>query len=273
MIMQLGLGSYACAWAIGIAGYEPPEKPLDVFGLVRFANELGLKRVQIADNLPLHMLSTGERAALRRDAEAHGIAIEAGTRGIHNDHLQQYIAIAREMGSSLLRVVVDTPQHHPEPTEIIGLIKAALPALEAAGVVLAVENHDRFKARTLADMMATLNSPQVGICLDTVNSFGALEGPEVVVTALGPYVVNLHLKEFIVKRLDHNMGFALTGMPAGEGMLNIPWLLEMLHGYGCSFNAILELWPEPEATMAATVAKEQAWAAQSVRYLRSLITE
>jgi hypothetical protein len=38
-------------------------------------------------------------------------------------------------------------------------------------------------------------------------------------------------------------------------------------------NAILELWPPPEADVAATAVKEEAWAAMSVRYLRQLIPD
>ena len=67
-----------------------------------------------------------------------------------------------------------------------------------AGVVIAIENHDRLKAKQLAVIAAALPAT-VGICLDTVNSMGALEGPEVVVeTRSRPDTENLHLKDFAV---------------------------------------------------------------------------
>jgi 3-oxoisoapionate decarboxylase len=270
---RLGLGSYACAWAIGVPGYEPPEAPMDAFGLLRFADELGLKLIQIADNLPLHEVSEAKRYALRDEARHRGISIEVGTRGILPDVLHPYIEIARFFESPILRVVVDTKDHHPSPEEVVSLVRAALPALEAAGITLAIENHDRFKARTLAKIVAELHHPNVGICLDTVNSFGSLEGPEAVLDAVGRYVVNLHVKEFTIRRVPHNMGFIVTGMPAGQGMLDVPWLLQTLKNCGRSFNAIIELWPSPEATMRETVAKELDWARQSAAYLRTLIQE
>ena len=189
------------------------------------------------------------------------------------EHLRQYIDIAQEFESPILRVVVDTATHHPTPDEIIALIRSALPELTRAGITLAIENHDRFKVATLAGILETIDHPNVGICLDTVNSFGALEGPDLVVATLGPYVANLHVKEFIVRRLRHNMGFEVTGVPAGQGMLDIVWLLETLHGFGREFNAIIELWPEPEATMSATIAKENDWVRQSAVYLRTLIKD
>lgn len=270
---RLGLGTYAVAWAIGVPGYEQPEKPMDAFEFVRFADELGLKLVQIADNLPLDTLNETERQRLRDDADARGIAVEVGTRGISTDHLRHYLGIARFFRSPILRVVVDTKTHHPSPEDVVSLVRAVLPELESAGITLAIENHDRFKARTLAGIIEAINSPNVGVCLDTVNSFGSLEGPEVVLATLGRHVVNLHVKEFIVRRLGHNMGFEVTGMPAGQGMLDVPWLLKTLDEYGRTYNAIIELWPAPEATMQATVDKELAWVRQSVTYLRTIIPE
>src|SRR5215213_2972456 len=105
---RLGLGSYACAWAIGVAGYEAPETPMDAFGLVRFAAELGLKLVQIADNLPLEALSEAQRQRLRDEAERHNVAVEVGTRGIQTELLRRYIDMAGYFSSPILRVVVDS---------------------------------------------------------------------------------------------------------------------------------------------------------------------
>jgi sugar phosphate isomerase/epimerase len=148
-----------------------------------------------------------------------------------------------------------------------------MPEFERAGVCLAIENHDRFKAKTLAGIVQRVNSQHVGICLDTVNSFGALEGPEVVLRALGPLVVNLHVKDFTIFRATHMMGFSVEGRPAGQGQLNIPWLLGQLRQLGLDPNAILELWTSPEDTLSATISKEHAWAVASVQYLRELIAD
>lgn len=267
----LGLGSYGVGWAIGVAGYQPPAAPLDAVGLVRLTDSLGLKLAQIGDNLPLHPLDAAARRTLRDEAQRRGIALEVGTRGIETAHLTQYVEIAAYFGSPILRVVVDTQEHHPPPEAVVTLVLAALPALEAAGITLAIENHDRFKVRTLAGIIDQIDHPLVGICLDTVNSFGSAEGPEAVVKALGRYVVNLHVKEFVVQRASHNMGFTVTGAPAGQGLLDVPWLLAALKGEGRQFNAIIETWAAPETTMAETIAKERAWVEQSVRYLRALI--
>jgi sugar phosphate isomerase/epimerase len=148
-----------------------------------------------------------------------------------------------------------------------------IPKFERAGVTLAIENHDRFKAGELAAIIDRIGSDNAGICLDTVNSFGALEGPEVVLDALGTKVVNLHVKDFEIFRANHNMGFVIEGRLAGQGMLNLPWLLGELRVLRRDPNAILELWTPPEATLAQTISKEAAWAEESIAYLRKLIPD
>jgi sugar phosphate isomerase/epimerase len=273
MTISLGLGSYALAWSIGVPTFPPPEAPMDVFDVLDFADDLGLTRVQYADNLSLEALDSEQQARLRETAERRGIVIEVGTRGSQPDHLRRWIAIAKYYRSPILRVIPDAGSDRPSPEQLIERLRAVLPDLHDAGTALAVENHDRFKARTLAAIIEAVDDPHVGICLDTANSFGALEGTEVVVAALAKHTINLHLKEFVVRRARHNMGFEITGAPAGQGMLNIPWLLETIAAYGRSLSAIIETWMPPLATMRETTQQEQDWARQSVAYLRTLIKE
>jgi hypothetical protein len=67
------------------------------------------------------------------------------------------------------------------------------------------------------------------------------------------------------------MGFRVEGRPAGEELLNVPWLLDLLHAQGAECNAILELWPPEQSSLADTIALEQRWARKSIDYLRTLI--
>jgi sugar phosphate isomerase/epimerase len=268
--MKLGISSYTFAWAIGVPGYES-ETPMTAPDLLDQANALGVNVVQIADNLPLHRLAPAALSALADRATEDGIDLEIGTRGIAPDHLRTYLDLAVQLGSPILRVVTDTADHQPTEDEIAATIQAFVPALAEAGVTLAIENHDRFPSSVLADVLQRIDSEHVGICLDTVNSFGALEGPERVVETLGPWTVNLHVKDFTISRASHQMGFTIEGRPAGQGRLDVPWLLSRLRSMERDVNAILELWTPPEPTPADTVAKEQAWAVESVAYLRTLL--
>ncbi len=270
--MKLGVGTYAYAWAIGVPGYMP-DTLMTALDFVRRSAALGVSLVQIADNIPLVQMDSDTLDELSAEIKRLSLDVEVGARGIQPEYLHAHLKLAQRFGSPILRAVVDAAGFEPEPAEIIAILREHMPEFAAAGVVLAIENHDRFKARTLADIIEAVGGDHIGICLDTVNSFGSLEGPEVVVDILGPHVVNLHIKDFWIRRHDHNMGFTLTGTPAGKGQLDLPWLLNKLHGFGRQFNAILELWPAPEATIAQTIAKEDAWVVESIEYLREHIKD
>jgi 3-oxoisoapionate decarboxylase len=270
--MRLGVSSYAYSWAVGVPG-SPPPQPMSAAALVERAAGLRVRVVQIADNLPLDRLSGAELDELLASARERGVQIEVGTRGIGEAHLCRYLELCTHFGSPILRVVVDAGSDRPSPEEVAVRLRPLLPRFEAAGVCLAVENHDRFLVAALADIVRRLDSPAVGICLDTVNSFGSLEGPRVVVETLGPMTVNLHVKDFRIRRVESQMGFRIDGCPAGEGQLDTPWLLAELRRHGRDPNAILELWTPPEPALAATIEKESVWAEASIAYLRRLIPD
>ncbi len=268
--MHLGIGSYTYPWAIGVPTH-PPKCPLTATDLLDRAAEFGVHLVQVADNLPLHELSDSDFDRFEDRMIRLGIRVEVGTRGIAPDHLRTYLHLAQRLHSPILRTVSHTGAHHPPKDEIVDTLKALMPEFERAGVVLAIENHDRFTASTFVRMLERIGSDHIGICLDTVNSFGALEGPDVVVDVLGPWVVNLHIKDFRISRATHMMGFTIKGCPAGQGRLEARRLLERLGTLGRDPNAIIELWTPPEETVAETIAKENAWAVESIAYLRRYI--
>ena len=266
--MIAGISSYAFTWAIGVPGKEP-EQPMTIYQLIDLATELKVKVVQIADNLPLEKFSEEELMAFRQYADRAGIKIEVGARGMTRERLAQYIDITCLMGSSILRFVIDQKGFVPSMEEIHTIIRDTLPALEKANIILAIENHDRLLTTDFVEMVEKSGSRHVGICLDTVNSMGAGEGLETVISRLAPLTVNLHVKEFSVERVFHQMGFVIEGKPLGKGMLPLAELVKKVSPL-CQ-SAILEQWTPPEQTIEATIKKEKDWALESIVYLKSTL--
>lgn len=269
--MRLGIGSFTFTWAVGVPG-RGPAHPLTPPGLLQRAVELGVDVAQFCDNLPLTTLSPRGLEEFTASAEANRIAIEVGTRGIADlSNLLAHLDLARRFRAPFVRVVLDSEGHEPSPEETVARLHPLLPRFADAGVKLAIENHDRFRSAALARVIEQLGPHRAGVCLDTVNSFGSLEGPEVVVRTLAPYTLNLHVKDFTIARVSSQMGFVIEGCPAGRGRLDIPWLLDQLRAAGRDVNAILELWTTFGPTLEATLAREAAWAEESVRFLRQFI--
>lgn len=267
--MHLGLSSYTYGWAVGVPG-RMPATPLEEHGLLDRCRELGLSLLQIGDNLPLHTFDDARLVRLAERCQHEGFQLEVGARRLTLERISQYADLARRLKSRLIRFVIDDADHHPPPDSVIAILREALPMLD--GLVLGIENHDRFPARTLRRILTEVGSDRVGICLDTANSLGAGEGVETVVRELGPFTVNLHLKDFRIMRVPHLMGFTIEGRPAGGGMLDIPALLRDLAPFGRCATAVLELWTPPEPQLADTLAQEAAWAVRSIDYLRPLFS-
>lgn len=270
--MRIGISSYTFTWAVGVPGVALPAAPMDAFGLVDRAAASGLSLVQIADNCPLDRLPRERLAEFARHARAAGVAVQPGTRGLATAHLLRFLEIARQLGADLVRTLTDTETHRPDEAEIVALLRAVLPAYRRAGVRLALENHDRLDTAAFLRILAAVGDDGngFGICLDTVNSFGSLEGPEVVAERLLPHTINLHVKDFAIFREPHKMGFRIEGRPAGRGRLDIPGLFARLAAQRRNADAILELWTPPAATPEETLRREAAWAEESVRYLQDL---
>ena len=268
--MNIGISSYTYTWAVGVPG-SAPLNALSAFGLVDKASQLNVAVVQIADNLPLHKLCTSELEKLSEYAQSKGISIEVGARALTPNNLSTYLSIAALFHSPILRFVIDGTAYQPDVDTVVGIIKQQLAQMEKENIALALENHDRLHSSMFKQIIETINHPLVGICLDSVNSMGIGEGLESVVENLAPHTVNLHVKDFSVRRVHHKMGFVVEGTPAGEGMLRLPWILEMIKPYGKCSSAILELWTPPEQHLDATIAKENRWAKESIKYLKTVI--
>jgi 3-oxoisoapionate decarboxylase len=147
--------------------------------------------------------------------------------------------MSRRLDARLLRFVIDGAGYTPAADDVIQLVRETLPALRAAGIVLGIENHDRFPSALLRGMIGEIGSEHVGSCLDTANSPGAGEGIGEVFPLLAPVCVNLHLKYFAIARLPDLMGFTVTGRSPGQGQSPIDRVLSVIAEHGRCDTAVL----------------------------------
>lgn len=269
--MKLGIGTYTYMWSIGFPGAEP-EVPMRALDLLKKAAEMGVEVVQFGPNLPLFELAPAELEEVLSASREMDLELEIGTRGVETPHLRRLIDFTVRCGASLLRTVPEIDGRVPASGELTELLRAIEPHLRQAGVRLAMET-SLMRASAMSEALRECDSEHLGITLDTVNSLAIPEGTEEVAKALARWTCCLHVKDFAVMREWHMMGFRVEGRPAGQGQLNVPWLLELLQSAGANCNAIVELWPPPQASLRETIAMERQWAEVSVTYLRTLIKE
>lgn len=265
--MRLGIGSWTFPWGIGFTGFPAPEKPVGAEDLLYKAKSLGVGLVQICDNLPLHEMSDAELLQLKRASEELDISLQIGTRGVEPGYLSRYLEIAEMLDSKLVRTITDTSGCKPALGQVVSWIREVMPDFEKKGVSIAIENHDRFKVAELAEIIERIGSPNAGICLDTVNSFGALECPAKVMAELSPYTINLHIKDFEITRIKNAMGFVIRGCPAGSGQLDIDMVFNELLKHGRKPDVILEQWVPFEESVEKTIELENIWADKGIEFL------
>ena len=265
--MKLGISSHSFGWAAGAVTYEIKNK-MTAYDLLDIAYKYGIKVVQIADNIPLHLLSEDMLQVLKILAKEKNIEIELGLKGLTRDSLNKYIQLCEFLDCKLLRVVTDSIGYEPTLKEIISILMEVEPIIASKNIIIAIENHDRLKCKELSYIIERVNSSYIGICLDTANSIIASEGVEYVQTILNPYILNVHSKDYKIKRLPCLMGFTVEGCPAGDGDVDIPKILKSITS---NVNVILEMWTTPEDSVEKTIRKERAWVEKSINYLREFI--
>jgi sugar phosphate isomerase/epimerase len=87
-------------------------------------------------------------------------------------------------------------------------------------------------------LLKELDSPYIGACVDTGNSFALLEEPLAVVEALTPYAFSVHLKDQAVQEYDD--GFLLADVALGDGFLDLKGMVSILRKAKPNVNFSLE---------------------------------
>jgi sugar phosphate isomerase/epimerase len=254
--MKIGISSWACPWAVGVPGYPKPAKPLGAMALLELATEVKAEALQVADNLPLHALSMPELRDLAAAAKDHAVELEAGTKGLEPGNLLRYLEIAGALGAKLVRTLPHDGNDRPDLSEALRRLKAVSRAYEAAGVTLAIENHDHYPSRWLARLVEEAGSPAVGVCLDAVNNLGLGESFREVLGNLGGLTVNFHCKDYRIARKPTMLGFDVTGCPAGSGMLDLNHARNALRR---DISWIIESWTPWQGDIASTASMERLW--------------
>ena len=260
--MQLGISSYTYGWNV--------EHGMNELDLIDYAKKFEVKLIQIGDNLPLHTFNEERLQVFEKALQQNDISVEIGAKGLLKQHLRRYIYLCKRFDAKLLRFIIDDNNYQPSIKEVVSVIESEVELLNKYSITLALENHDRLKANEYVAIIKSVNRPNVGICLDTVNSMGAGESVEAILETLLPYTVNFHMKDFGIARLPHKQGFIIDGRIAGEGLLNISSFLEKLEASKNCRTCILEQWVVPEKDYVETILKEKLWAEQSIHYLKEL---
>jgi 3-oxoisoapionate decarboxylase len=262
---MIGLSTYAYFWRFS----DRVPAPLSLEDMLRATAADGVALFQICDYAPLDAFTDAELAATRALADELGLTLELGTRGTDPAHLQRYLALAQALGAVLVRSMWTSGDDRPDAAESERRLRAALPAYERAGVVLALETYEQVSSVALVDLVAAIGSPSLGICLDPANTVANLELPADVTARCLPHVVNWHVKDFDFSREAGWVGFSLLGVPLGEGRLDYDGMRASIRPAERGINQVIEHWLPWQGDAETSIRREAEWTATNLSYLRS----
>ncbi len=235
--MRLGIDSFSVRW-----------QGWDAYQILDYAAGLGLDNVHFSERAHLGGLDRTELGRIRDHAQAHGLTLEVGMRsfnrlastfdralGTGEQQLLDMIEAATIVGSPIVRCFVGMQGDRAGPSSVHELIeetvrtlRAVAPRAEAAGVTIAVENHGGVDllASELRDVIETVGSPQVGVCLDTGNPVYAAEDAVYATEVLAPYTVSTHLRDTLAWLAP--TGAMVQWAPAGRGNVDLKRIVTIL---------------------------------------------
>lgn len=290
--MKLGMHTYTLhlsglgeSW--GFDDAHAFEKTINLMQLMDFAVEWGLDGLHIT-NVDLESLDPAHLAEVKAAAAAHGLYLEynvsfnAPCDPRVNSTVKDALLNGKAMGADLVKFSLDIERprplygtcFHPDVMRQLSVrydeLKANLPLMENLGLKISIENHCDTYADEVIWLVRQLNHPDVGACLDTINSLVVLEGPEVCVEKLAPYANCCHFcdnKLVVDPDGTHSIGVAI-----GQGDIDCAKVLRTLKEKAPLDRITFEVEYEAgECSLEEAREKEIQACKESIDYLRNVL--
>lgn len=268
-VLGMGIGSWAanpqssspsrlgvCTdsyWLRGRAGKGAGEEPFgEPMRFLTYCHDLGAGGVQMG----IGKRDDAYAGKLRRQAEDWSMFIEV-TGSLPKDQadLERFeaeVVTARNAGVRVIRVVMPSRgsgrryEAFKSVAEFIEtrdrgrrMLEWAEPVVARHKMRLAVENHKDERVPEKLETIKRMASEYVGVCVDTGNDIAFLEDPTGVVEAYAPWAFSVHLKDMDVR--EYEDGFLLADVPLGDGILDLPKMVETLRRHRPEVNFTLEM--------------------------------
>lgn len=198
-------------------------------------------------------------------AWGHPHGLRSGADAAAVDDLIAHIGVARAIGASVMRICCGgrrtRPASWPEHRDaLLPLLRRALGPAEQHGVVLAIENHIDFLADELVELLGLIDSPWLGVCLDTANNLRMLEDPQEAARKLAPFARATHVKDVTARGGDPREFAFWPSVPLGRGVIDLPAIFGFLREAGYDGLLALEIdylhphYGDDEAAISASIA-------------------
>ncbi|MHC4160141.1 MAG: sugar phosphate isomerase/epimerase family protein [Planctomycetota bacterium] len=176
---------------------------------------------------------------LRQKVKAYDMFFEGSTSLPKDrsdvDRFEAAVKTTKQTGAKVIRIAIGGRRYEQftKAEQFKAFAERSLKSVQLAEPVaarhrmrLAIENHKDWRIDQMLDMLRRISSEYVGVCVDTGNSFSLLEDPMTVVKAYAPHAFSAHLKDMAVD--EYEDGFLLADVPLGQGLLDLPRIVQIL---------------------------------------------
>jgi sugar phosphate isomerase/epimerase len=248
-MLRVGLNPYGLTYTLGLQGQGTPRanpRGGGLEGFIEIARDLGARVLEIYEPWLKDMSAGDLRALAERLAALDMVPIVSS--GLTMGPFDRALRAAEGLGAKVIRLGLtsvlcgDRQALGVRWKELVADVRTKLqayaPRAAAAGISLAIENHQDFRSEELIDFCLEAGA-NVGICLDTGNTFPVAEPPLDFSLRVSGFVRHVHLKDYRVQWTDE--GYRLVRCAIGDGAVPIADILAILaavnHG---DLTAVLE---------------------------------
>lgn len=290
--LQLGMHTYTLhlnglgeSW--GFDSTHTYEKSINLLELMDLAVEWGLDGLHIT-NVDLETLDAARLAEVKTAAESrhlyleYNVSFNAPSDPRVNSTVRNAIVNAKSIGADLVKFSLDIERPHPlygscyHPDVMAQLadrykaFEAHIPLLEEEGMHIAIENHCDTFADEIIWLVEQLNHPNIGACVDTINSLCVMENPEVCVEKMAPYAICCHFSDnkiVVDPEGTHSIGSAI-----GQGDFDCEKMLRILKEKAPLNRITFEVaYGMGKDSLEIARKKEIEACKQSINYLRNVL--
>lgn len=168
-------------------------------------------------------------------AWGHPDGLEAGKNREAFEDMVSQIPNAKLIGADVMRVVASSlmfrfEPHGPQLDILVDWFKEAVKVAEDYDVILAVENHIDYTSDEIKELLDRVDSPYLGINLDTGNFLRLLDDPVDGAAKLADRVYATHIKDLKpVKGVNAKEWYFFSSTPVGDGLVDNQKLAQILY--------------------------------------------
>jgi 3-oxoisoapionate decarboxylase len=195
--------------ALGAGGVQMqlPSDASALGGMRVRAEELGMY-VEAMVPMPKSGDTAAFEASLKSTKEAGAVAVRIGTNGGRRyekwNSLTDWKAFVEESTAAVRKIA---------------------PIADRIRIPVGMENHKDWTIEEEVDLLKRYGSEYFGALVDFGNNIALLDGPDSVM-ALAPYAKMCHVKDMAVQTWPE--GFLLSEVPLGEGILDLPKIVDSI---------------------------------------------